>query len=122
MPRYLIERSVPPLTEEEIDAGSRRSIAISDQLGITWIKSYYSAKDGKWYCEYEAPERRLALGTCQAGRVSHRQSVPDRCRRGPRDVSVKTPAGSTHLYCLTHCRYGHLVQAMGSGKYRCSAK
>jgi len=59
MPRYLIERSVPPLTEEEIAAGSRRSIAIGDQLGITWIKSYYSAKDGKWYCEYEAPNADL---------------------------------------------------------------
>ena len=59
MPRYLIERSVPPLTEEEIDVGSRRSIAVSDQLGITWIKSYYSAKDGKYYCEYEAPNAEL---------------------------------------------------------------
>ena len=55
MPRYLIERSVPPLTEEEINVGSQRAIAVSDQLGITWIKSYYSAKDGKFYCEYEAP-------------------------------------------------------------------
>ena len=60
MPRYLIERSVPtPLTEEQIAAGSRQSIAIGDQLGITWIKSYYSVKDGKFYCEYEAPNADL---------------------------------------------------------------
>jgi len=55
MPRYLIERSLPPLSEEEMTAGAQRAIAVSDQLGITWIKSYYSAKDGKFYCEYEAP-------------------------------------------------------------------
>ena len=62
MPRFLIERSVPPAplpSEAEQDAGARRSIAISQQLGITWIKSYYSAKDGKWYCEYEVPNADL---------------------------------------------------------------
>jgi hypothetical protein len=46
---------VPPLSEEETTAGAQRAIAVSDQLGITWIKSYWSAKDGKLYCEYEAP-------------------------------------------------------------------
>ena len=62
MPRFLVERSVPPApvpSEAEQDVGARRSIAISQQLGITWIKSYYSAKDGKWYCEYEAPNADL---------------------------------------------------------------
>jgi hypothetical protein len=62
MPRFLVERSVPPAplpSEAEQGAGSRRSIAISQQLGITWIKSYYSAKDGKWYCEFGAPNADL---------------------------------------------------------------
>ena len=58
MARFLVERSVPPApvpSEAEQDTGARLSIAISQQLGITWIKSYYSAKDSKFYCEYEAP-------------------------------------------------------------------
>ena len=59
MPRYLVERSVPPLTQEEVAAAARRSIAAGNQLGITWIKSYYSEKDGKFYCEYEAPNAEL---------------------------------------------------------------
>src|SRR5215510_2057903 len=49
----------PLPSEAEQDAGTRRSIAISQQLGITWVKSYYSAKDGKWYCEFEAPNADL---------------------------------------------------------------
>ena len=56
MPRFLITRTVPPLTEEQIAAGSKRAIAAAEEMeGIKWIKSYYSAKDGKFYCEYEAP-------------------------------------------------------------------
>lgn len=56
MPKFLISRTVPPLTEEEITGAARRSIAAAEEMGaVKWIKSYYSAKDGKFYCEYEAP-------------------------------------------------------------------
>ena len=55
MPRYLISRTIPPLKEEEITAAGERSIAACEEIGVKWIKSYYSAKDGKLYCEYEAP-------------------------------------------------------------------
>ncbi len=55
MPKYLISRTVPLLKEEEISAAGRRSKSVCDEMGIKWIKSYYSAIDGKLYCEYEAP-------------------------------------------------------------------
>ena len=55
MPRYLIARTVPPLKEEEISAAGSRSKSVCEEMGIKWIKSYYSAIDGKLYCEYEAP-------------------------------------------------------------------
>ncbi|MGB7292183.1 MAG: DUF4242 domain-containing protein [Thermodesulfobacteriota bacterium] len=55
MPRYLITRTVPPLTEEQLAATGKLSKAVTEELGIKWIKSYYSATDGKLYCEYEAP-------------------------------------------------------------------
>jgi hypothetical protein len=56
MPRFLVTRTVPQLTEEEITAAGKRSLAVCQQMGIRWIKSYYSEKDGKFYCEYEAPD------------------------------------------------------------------
>ena len=55
MPRYLITRTVPPLTQEDISAAGKLSKAVGQDLGIKWIKSYYSENDGKFYCEYEAP-------------------------------------------------------------------
>lgn len=56
MPRYLIERSVPAMTREELDAAGRRSNEVlDDMIGVVWIRSYVSDAEGKIYCEYDAP-------------------------------------------------------------------
>jgi hypothetical protein len=56
MPRYLIERTVGPLTAVQIEEGSRRSIEVlADMPGVVWIRSYISSAEGKIYCEYDAP-------------------------------------------------------------------
>jgi hypothetical protein len=55
MPKFLTTRTVPPLTDEQMIASSRRSVAVGTEIGVKWIKSYYSAADGKLYCEWEAP-------------------------------------------------------------------
>jgi hypothetical protein len=56
VPRYLIERSVPGLSKEELNAAGRRSIAVlADMPDVRWIRSYVSDAEGKIYCEYDAP-------------------------------------------------------------------
>ena len=56
MPRYIIERSVPALTSDELAAAARRSIAaLADMPDVKWIRSYVSDTEGKIYCEYDAP-------------------------------------------------------------------
>ena len=56
MPRYLIERSVPGLTREQLDAAGRRSNAVlANMPDVRWIRSYVSDAEGKIYCEYDAP-------------------------------------------------------------------
>ena len=56
MPRYIIERSVPGLTNEQLEAAGRRSMAAIGQMnGVRWVRSYVSAAEGKIYCEYDAP-------------------------------------------------------------------
>ncbi len=56
MPRYIIERSVPGLTRQELDAAGRRSMAVLAEMPhVTWIRSYVSDAEGKIYCEYDAP-------------------------------------------------------------------
>jgi hypothetical protein len=56
MPRYLIERSVPPMSEEELRTSAIRSKqVIAEMTGVVWIKSYISESEGKIFCEYDAP-------------------------------------------------------------------
>jgi hypothetical protein len=56
MPRYIIERSVPAMTREELDAAGKRSNAVlAEMTGVVWIRSYVSDVEGKIYCEYDAP-------------------------------------------------------------------
>ena len=55
MPKFLTVRTIPPLTEEQMITSSKRSMTIGAEIEVKWIKSYYSAKDGKLYCEWEAP-------------------------------------------------------------------
>jgi uncharacterized protein DUF4242 len=56
MPRYIIERSVPGLTRDQLMAAGRRSVAVLDEMTeVRWIRSYVSDAEGKIYCEYDAP-------------------------------------------------------------------
>ena len=56
MPRYIIERILPQMSQEEMQQLARRSIQVADGIpGVVWIKSYISESEGKTYCEYEAP-------------------------------------------------------------------
>jgi Nickel responsive protein SCO4226-like len=59
MPRYIIERNmdVSGLSQSDLQSLGRRSNDIIEELGgITWIRTYISEKEGKVYCEYDAPD------------------------------------------------------------------
>jgi hypothetical protein len=57
MPRFIIEREVGALTRAELDAAGRKSNEVlAGMSGVVWIRSYVSDKDGKIYCEYDAPD------------------------------------------------------------------
>lgn len=56
MPRYMITRTLPPLTPEQLEAVRVTSTRVCNQLGIVWIRSHITA-DGKLsFCEYEASD------------------------------------------------------------------
>ncbi|MBI2200468.1 MAG: DUF4242 domain-containing protein [Armatimonadetes bacterium] len=57
MPRYVIERNLPPgLSDADIDAAARRAVAVNSTLpGVRWIHSNLAIDRSKFFCEYEAP-------------------------------------------------------------------
>ncbi len=62
MPKYIVVRTVGQVSEEEIEAAALRALEALEQIpGVRWIRSYYSAEEGKIYCEYEAPSAELVF-------------------------------------------------------------
>jgi hypothetical protein len=62
MPRYIVERTLPRLSSQELETIGKKVIEVAKQLpGVTWIKSSISESEGKSYCEFEAPNREAVL-------------------------------------------------------------
>ncbi len=61
----------------KIEAAALRSLEALDRIpDVRWIRSYYSAEEGKIYCEYEAPSVELIFEHAQmAGLPVDRCSV-----------------------------------------------
>ena len=56
MPTYIAVRTVAEeLSEEAIEAAIATNREVAEQMSVRWVRSYYSAEEGKLYCEYEAP-------------------------------------------------------------------
>jgi len=57
MPRYLIERTVGQMTQEQLDAaGHKSNEVLAGMPEVTWVRSYVSQQEGKIFCEYDAPD------------------------------------------------------------------
>lgn len=56
MPRYMVSRTLPPLTPQELDGVGRKVVAACDQVGgMKWIRSHLTADGKHSFCEFEAP-------------------------------------------------------------------
>ncbi len=85
MPKYVIERDLPgagKLSAQELQAISRKSCAVLDELGprVQWMHSYVTAD--KVYCVYVAPNEELVReharqGGFPANRVSEVATMID---------------------------------------------
>ena len=56
MPRYMIMRTLPPMTPDQLEEVRVQSTAACNRLGITWVRSHITADGKHSFCEYDAPE------------------------------------------------------------------
>lgn len=56
MPRFMVTRSLPPLTPEQMKGVAKNVISACDQVGeMTWIRSHVTADGKHSFCEFDAP-------------------------------------------------------------------
>lgn len=60
IPKYMVARTVGSTSEQEIEAVCLSATDVLVQMpDLRWVRSYYSAGEGKIHCEYEAPSVEL---------------------------------------------------------------
>lgn len=55
MPRFIVTRTLPPLTSEQLESVGKNVVAACDQIGMQWIRSHVTADGQHSFCEFEAP-------------------------------------------------------------------
>lgn len=55
MPRYLVTRTLPPLTEDQLAAVGKKVVDACQHIGLQWIRSHLTADGKHSFCEFEAP-------------------------------------------------------------------
>ena len=55
MPRYLVTRTLPALTPEQLYTVGKKVKSVCSEIGMQWIRSHITADGKHSFCEFEAP-------------------------------------------------------------------
>lgn len=56
MPRYIVQRTLPALTPDQLNAIGRKVVEVAEEMtGVQWIRSHLTADGKHSFCEFEAP-------------------------------------------------------------------
>lgn len=55
MARYIVTRTLPPLSAEQLDAVGKQVKSVCGEMGMEWIRSHITADGKHSFCEFEAP-------------------------------------------------------------------
>lgn len=61
MPRFIVTRSLPPLSENDLKALPGKVTRAADELGVTWIRSHITADGKHSFCEFVAASADLCM-------------------------------------------------------------
>ena len=53
--RYLVTRTLPALTSDQLDAVGKKVKSVCSELGMEWVRSHLTADGKHSFCEFEAP-------------------------------------------------------------------
>lgn len=57
MPRYIVTRTLPPLSPAELDSIGKSVVSVCQEMpGVQWVRSHLTADGKHSFCEFEAPD------------------------------------------------------------------
>lgn len=87
MPRFMVTRTLPPLTAEQLQDVARSVVRAGDELGVQWIRSHLTADGKHSFCELEAPNADACRAHARVAGLPVDEVVPLGAEIGPANVS-----------------------------------
>ena len=57
MPRFMVTRTLPPLTHEQLKGVAQNVVKAANELGnVSWIRSHVTNDGAHSFCEFDAPD------------------------------------------------------------------
>ena len=83
MARFIVTRTLPPLTPEQLDAVGKNVVSACDQMGMQWIRSHVTADGKQSFCEFEAPSAEVCREHAQKAGLPVDDVIPIGMEIGP---------------------------------------
>jgi len=87
MGRFIVKRSLPPLSDTELQEVGKRVVQACDQVGIKWIRSHLTADGRHSFCEFEAPSADACRKHATAAQLPVDEVIPIGMEIGPSQFS-----------------------------------
>lgn len=86
MPRFMITRTLPPLTPEQLEVVRQTSTRVCNELGIKWIRSHLTADGKHSFCEYDAEDEAAVRKHGQLSGIPIDDIIPLGIELGPSTI------------------------------------
>jgi hypothetical protein len=83
MPRYMITRSLPPMSPAQLEGVRKESTRVCTNLGITWVRSHLTADGKHSFCEYDAPDESAVREHSRISGIPFDEIIPLGLELGP---------------------------------------
>lgn len=88
MARYMVTRTLPPLSQEQLQEVGRSVVSACKQIeGMEWVRSHITADGKHSFCEFVAPDADACRKHAQIAGLPVDDVVPINEEIGPRQFS-----------------------------------
>lgn len=86
MPRFMITRTLPPLTDEQLEVVRQTSTRVCNELGVKWIRSHLTSDGKHSFCEYDADDEEVIKEHSRISGIPYDEILPLGMELGPSSV------------------------------------
>ena len=84
MPRYLVTRTLPPLSPEQLNTVGKNVVSAANQIeGMQWVRSHITADGKHSFCEFVAPNAEACRKHAQIAGLPVDEVIPVQDEIGP---------------------------------------